>query len=162
LIILDHLALASKPDSAIYPRDYLKFYLSASDNKATVSNEVWEAFRWRINEENKSDQSVAEEIIAVYRGIVEPEVLFLNDDFTEKEPTRDYTDEELVESTKELIQRKRFKIKYFITDAEDKYRSILGDVYSNTVEEFYYHCMGEMDLIEEFNQVTDNIKSLKP
>jgi hypothetical protein len=149
LIVLDHGALASS-QPAVYERDYLKYYLSMTSQKAVVSVEVWESFRKKIMAENSPE--MAQEIIAVYRGIVEPEITHFENDYSEKEPTKEHTDAELVESTKDLIHRKALEIKYFICADKAKYQN--PEIYTLNVEEFYYHCMGELNLVEEYLRLT--------
>jgi len=149
VIVLDHKALASsKP--GIYERDYLKFYLSVTSQKAIVSNRVWESFRKNIISKNGPD--MAQEIIATYRGIVQPETVFFDDNFEEKQPEKVYTEEELIESTKDLLDRYEYRVRYFICGGNKP--DYPNNIYVLEVEEFYYHCMGELGLVEEYQKLT--------
>lgn len=159
MIILCPKALVSLFSTDISPtsgleKEFIKRMFSKCIPKAIVPNEVWEAFRYRIknNSENKTN---AEKVIAFCRSIVEPEFEKLDNDYQEIEPAKDYTPEELIEKTKELIQRKYAEIEILITPNPEVFQNIpeVRDITILTIEGYYMYNMVNMHKrhwIEEF------------
>lgn len=163
MFILDHVALASNKPT-IYDRDYVQFYLTQQNEKAFVSNEVWEALRFRIYEANKNnpDKEMADKIIAGLRGFAGPETMRFEEDHTETPPKRDYTEAELIASTKDLIRRNKYQVSYFVcgdlaTYPEEDFSSYC---FMN-LDKFYAHCMGISGLRAEYEVVIDKRNELK-
>ena len=124
-------------------RDFLKYYLSRTGQKAVLADEVWEAFRFRVKK--ASTEEIAEKIITHFRGVFEPENLKLNAEFQEEEPNN-HKDEKLYEITKDLVKRKWAEISFMITQEPEKFDGL--KVRRFTLEEFYLKCMEEEPLRE--------------
>ncbi len=151
MIILCPKALVSLFSTDIDPesgleKEFIKRMFSKCVPKAIVPNEVWEAFRYRIknNSENKEN---AEQVIAFCRSMIEPEFEKLNEEYQEIEPAQDYTSEELIEKTKELIQRKYAEIDILITPNPEIFQSLpeTRDITLLTIDGYYTYNMVKID-----------------
>lgn len=126
--------------SELQERDFLMYYLSRTNQKAFIANEVWETFRLRILKQ-ASSKEIAKNIIAHFRGVFNPEELKLDSLFNEIEPKKDYSPEELVEKTKDFVKRKWADIDLFITQEPEKYEGLIK-VKILRLEEFFVEQMG--------------------
>lgn len=134
-----------------HERDFLKYYLSKTGQKAVLANEVWSSFRFRILKKS-DDLELVEKVITHRRGKFCPEDVKLTEEHQEEEPI-DYDESVLFEKTKSLVNRRWADIDFFITQEPKKY-SLDNSVNIMTLSEFYFYCMtnsATRELVEEFN-----------
>ena len=136
----------SSNDEDSHERDFLKYYLSVKGVKATIANEVWDTFRFKLMGDS-SDKLGASRTIADYRGIVKPETPRIKEDNTEADPKKEYSLEEMREATKSLLRRNWADIDIFITQELDQYATLCQDVGIKhmTLAGFYLDCMAKDD-----------------
>ncbi|MBS3135324.1 hypothetical protein J4401_00010 [Candidatus Woesearchaeota archaeon] len=136
MIVLCHKAVSGR--GSLFEHSFLMNFLITNNKKAVVANEVWDAFRFRVNKMASGNKEYAEKYIVHFRGKIEPEVCRLNNDYQENEP-QDYSDEILVEKTKDLVDRKWADIEDFITQEPDKYTGLRKT--PKTLKRFYLDCL---------------------
>jgi len=132
-------------------RDFLQYYISRKGIKATITDELWEAFRFRISQANENNETIIEGILADLRGSYLPENLRTDKiTFQEIPAEKDYTDEELIASTNSFIERNWADIDLFITINPDKYSEKTSEkqVKVMTLEDFYLDCMNDQETRE--------------
>ena len=139
MIVLCPLAFAGK--ELIFERRFLVSYLSGTGKKGVVANEVWDAFRYRHIQ--NSSPEVAEKIIVHMRGSFKPENFRLNRDYEEVEP-KDTTNEDMINKTKNLLQRRWAEIELFITQEPEKYQGLEYKPKTLTLQGFLEECMNDM------------------
>lgn len=123
MIFLCPKALSSN-DGENDEREFLKYYLSRSNKRAKLTNEVWETFRYKIIDGSGSNKDGAYELIAEFRGIFEPETLKLDEKFQEVEAIKDYSIDEMRESVNSFLKRNWADIDIFITQEKEKYKEV--------------------------------------
>lgn len=157
MIILCPKAFAGK--ELMYERRFVRHYIAKTGEKGMVCNKTWSSFRWRIT--NTKDPEVAEKIITNFRGSFTPENMKLTDEFQEQDPL-DCDLDELIESTKDLVNRKWADIDYFIVQDETDFQDT--KVKPITLSEFFVQCMQDDDkrhIVEDFmiKEVRENMLS---
>jgi len=152
MIVLCPKTLGGKENSL--QREFLWFYLSKEAEEAIVSNEIWEAFRLRIKKKWVSSPLTAEKIINHVRGFARPENTILKG-YEEEEPKRDYSDKELMNATKNLVERNWANVNFFIVETEEEIKKykFRQNINIKSLPGFYVNCMNSergRRLIEEF------------
>ena len=131
-------------------RDFLKNHLARTSKKhAVVANEVWDT--WRNKVLSKYQGSASKQLIGLYRGWVQPEIIYLDENYKEREPKLIVKEEGMIEKTKDLVDRKWADIDVFITETPEKYGSV--KVKMMTLGEFFLNAMNDENkrpLIEGF------------
>ena len=150
----------SSNDSNSFERDFLKYYLSIKNEKATITNEVWETFRYKILT-NSSNKAGAISRITEYRGIYKPEILKLKDNFEEVEAVKEYNTSEMRNSVISFLKRNWADIDIFITPEPQVYKEVCDEYGINvmTLQEFYLDCMnnewGRNVLMSYWNKIQE-------
>ncbi len=134
-------ALSSNDGNSL-ERDFIKYYLSINNKKARITNEVWETFRYKILT-NSSNKEGAISRITEYRGVFEPEIQKLKDDFEEVEAMKEYNTSEMRDSVISFLKRNWADIDIFITTEPQIYKEVCDEFGINlmTLPEFYLDCM---------------------
>src|SRR3989344_7725709 len=138
MIVLCPLAFAGKDLTS--ERDFLRYYLSKIGQKAIVSNEVWDAFRFR--KAQTTSPEIANNIIAYMRGTFEPETLKLKANFEEVDP-QDSDEQKMFEKTKNLLERRWAEIDFFITQEPEKYTGLTHKPKIIKLQGFLIECMDD-------------------
>ena len=86
----------------------------------------------------------AEDIITEIRGSFEPENSDLNSNNQEEE-ANDYTEQELIDKTNDLINRKWAEIDLFLTEEDHKYPNS-HKLKTSNLNGFLYECMKDSNL----------------
>jgi hypothetical protein len=129
---------------------FLKYYLGRKGIKAKLSNELWEAFCFRLMDKSGNKQN-AEELITEQRGYFEPENEKRdNETHEEINAKRDYNNGELVKATKFFIERNWADIDIAITSEEIDLSKVknIQNVNTMSLNEFYLYCMNDDDTRE--------------
>ncbi len=130
-IVLCSKAFAGK-DNMFY-REFLRFYLLTHSEYATVANEVWDTWKFKIHQQYPTNAS---QIITHRRGYIRPENNRLNPTtFREPEP-KDYSSQ-LFDKTGDLVKRIWAEVSIFITEEPETYKSLKSVVKMMNLEEFY-------------------------
>ena len=154
MIFLCPKALSSK-DGEDDEREFLKYYLSKSNKRAKLTNEVWETFRYKTIDGSGTNKEGAYELIAEFRGIFEPEILKLDGEFQEIEATQDYSIEKMRESVNSFLIRNWADIDIFITQEKEKYNEVCDkyNIRIMNLSEFFLDFMdndGGRSLLESY------------
>ena len=141
MILLCPKALSSN-DGDGHEREFLKYYLSAENKKAKLTNEVWETFRYKVVT-NSTNNDGAMNLIAWYRGIFEPEITRIGADFQEVEASTEHNTTQMRDSVINFLKRNWADITVFITQEKQIYQEVCNQNGINmmTLSEFYLDCM---------------------
>lgn len=124
MIVLCPKAFSSN-DGLRQEREFLKYFLSRKGEKGIIANEVWETFRFNLIENNSEDK--ADQTIADWRGIFEPEETKIGEDFREIPPTGKHTLDQLMEKTEDLLRRRWADIDLFITTNGERFQKVVEE-----------------------------------
>jgi hypothetical protein len=123
MIVLCPKVFASAPPDSVtqHHKEFLEHYLTIKKIRATVANEVWD--NWRHKIKTKYGNIVGDDVISHRRGLYSPEVVRLNQDFTEVEP-KPCDDVTMLQKTISLANRRWLDIDYLIVDNPLEFSSV--------------------------------------
>ena len=143
-------------------RGFIKFVVSEVRTKLIIANETWETFRFKILADSP-DKDEANNLIASFRSIFEPEEIFLDEKHQEKPATQEYSKTTMIEKTKNLIERKYADIEIIITKDRVEYKECSKNIPCMDAEDFFIHCMSiprYRDIIEKYLRVIEYKKAI--
>lgn len=127
------------PSPSRLAKGFVKFYASETKHKMIIANEVWETFRFKLLKDS-SEQKNAYSLIFGLRSIFKPEEVLL-DDHKEIEAKNEYSKEEMIKKTKDLIKRNYLDVEAVVTTSPEKFKDIPIDINYMNIEQFYDYCI---------------------